>query len=63
MKRVCVYEMKDGSEDVDYRCDYSNPVDEQHERAAIEREIRNPQSYVQDFRFKWIDEKDIPNQQ
>lgn len=54
MKRVCIYEMKDGSEQVSQE-DYSRAEDEQHERAAMEKEIRDPQSHVQGFRFKWVD--------
>jgi hypothetical protein len=57
MKRVCIYEMKDGSEQVS-RENYSRAEDEQHERAAMEKEIRDPQSYVQGFRFKWVDDKE-----
>lgn len=61
MKRILICEMKDGTEEVDYQSDYRHPEDEQHMRSSMEREIRDPQSYVQGYRFKWIDEKDIPN--
>lgn len=58
MKRVCVYEMKNGTEEISTE-DYSNSVAERNERAAMEREIRDPKSYVRSFRFEWRkDEKE-----
>lgn len=58
-KRVCIYEMKNGSEQVSQE-DYSNPHAEASERSAMEKEIRDPKSYVKGFRFEW---REIPSNQ
>ncbi len=58
-KRVCIYEMKNGSEQVS-REDYSNSIAERSERAAMEKEIRDPKSHVRSFRFEW---RKVPSNQ
>lgn len=49
-QRVCVYEMKDGSEVVVRIKDVEH---EQHERAAAEREVRSNGTHVKGYRFEW----------
>lgn len=51
MKRVIVYEMKDGSEEI-FEIG-NNPENEQHERAAAEAEVHSSGTYVVGYRFGW----------
>ena len=52
-KRVCVYEMKDGSEKV---VELRTVEDEQHERAQAEREVHSNGTLVAGYHFEWRDE-------
>ena len=53
-QRVCIYEMKDGSEIV---VEIEDVTHEQHERASAEREVRDPKSHVKGYRFEWKSSK------
>jgi hypothetical protein len=53
-QRVCIYEMKDGTEEV---VKIEDKQHEQHERAAAEREARSSGTQVKGYRFEWKSEE------
>ena len=55
--KKCIYEMKDGSEQVSEE-NYDHPIAERSERAAMEAEVRDPKSHVRSFRFELRDVKE-----
>ncbi len=55
-QRVIIYEMKDGSEIVQ---SIASIEEEQHERAAADRESHSRDTYVAGYRFEWRREGDL----
>ncbi len=51
-KRVVVYELEDGSEEV---IPMVTQEDEQHERVTADREMHDPLSSVKGYRFEYRD--------
>ncbi len=49
--------MKSGKEEVSREI-YDNSIAERAERAEMEKEIRDPKSYVRGFRFELVDDSD-----
>lgn len=55
MKRVIVYEMKDGSEDV---FELATVEEEQAERTHAQMELSSSGSLIRGYRFEWREDED-----